>query len=126
MEECYICFEKESPENKFAIQPCKCKGSLHIHTQCLQTLCEKNNTLVCIVCKTDFAYNFMYAQYVKLYFKNHWSFINDRLLVINVLTNFINIITFKSNTLIPIKLSLLLSSCSFIGEYIYKKIPWPN
>jgi antitoxin component YwqK of YwqJK toxin-antitoxin module len=52
---CYICYEEETTELPFARDPlpCACRGSIHIHTECLQTVISPNDlTKSQIRCRT--------------------------------------------------------------------------
>lgn len=52
--ECYVCYEQESPNNKFLFStPCQCKGSLKIHTSCFKLLIEKSGN-TCSICKSKY------------------------------------------------------------------------
>ncbi len=46
---CYLCYEGETEEKKYAVEPCACKGSIKIHKECVERLW--NNTRVCGICK---------------------------------------------------------------------------
>lgn len=51
---CYICYEPESSTAPFCKPPpCICKGSIHIHTNCLVTL-RRGGSDKCGICKTTF------------------------------------------------------------------------
>ena len=47
---CYLCYDGETEENKYAVNPCACKGSIKIHLDCVTRLW--NNSRTCGVCKT--------------------------------------------------------------------------
>lgn len=51
---CYICYDTETSENPYALQPrpCACKGSIVIHLSCLE-ICVKRSTS-CGTCKKPF------------------------------------------------------------------------
>ena len=53
---CYICYENESKENPYASEPCICKGSIIIHTKCLENIIKTSRT--CSICKSK--YNLKY------------------------------------------------------------------
>ena len=53
MTDCYICYDKEIPSNKFVNNPCKCKGTNKIHLSCLKDLI-RNNGSTCTICKSEF------------------------------------------------------------------------
>jgi antitoxin component YwqK of YwqJK toxin-antitoxin module len=55
---CYICYENESKNNPYAIEPvpCMCKGSIVIHQACLKNLLKTSRN--CSICKSR--YNFKY------------------------------------------------------------------
>ena len=47
--QCYICYDVESAENPYAISPCNCKGSIHLHKTCLETLWKRvQNCGICM------------------------------------------------------------------------------
>jgi len=46
--ECYICFGKNAP-----LSDCKCKN-LFLHKKCQKRYIEKNNTIVCSICKKGY------------------------------------------------------------------------
>lgn len=56
---CYICFEPETDDTPFAKnpRPCSCKGSIEIHTKCLEKVI-KTNARTCSICKVK--YNIKY------------------------------------------------------------------
>ncbi len=55
-EKCYICFEEQSEENKFADpNPCNCRGTIKIHNTCFDTLTKEYDT--CGICKTKYIEN---------------------------------------------------------------------
>jgi antitoxin component YwqK of YwqJK toxin-antitoxin module len=47
---CYLCYEGETEEKKYALEPCACKGSIRIHMECVERLWS--NVRVCGICKT--------------------------------------------------------------------------
>ena len=47
---CYLCYEGETEEKKYAVDPCACKGSIRIHMECVERLWS--NARVCRICKT--------------------------------------------------------------------------
>lgn len=49
---CYICYESETAVYPFAVQPCVCKGSLKVHTICLEKLLETDTS--CKICDTEY------------------------------------------------------------------------
>ena len=55
---CYICYENESKENPYASEPnpCPCKGSIVIHTKCLENVIKTSRN--CSICKSK--YNLKY------------------------------------------------------------------
>ena len=55
---CYICYENESKENPYASEPnpCTCKGSIIIHTKCLENVIKTSRN--CSICKSK--YNLKY------------------------------------------------------------------
>jgi antitoxin component YwqK of YwqJK toxin-antitoxin module len=57
---CYICFEPETDDNQFAInpRPCSCKGSIEIHNKCLEKTINLQGLRKCSICKTK--YNIKY------------------------------------------------------------------
>ncbi len=62
---CYICYEEQSEENKFANpNPCNCRGTIKIHTTCFDTLTAEYDT--CSICKTKYLQN----EYKKYYYPN--------------------------------------------------------
>lgn len=46
--ECYICLEYDAP-----LSDCRCKN-IFLHKKCQKRYIEKNNTIVCSICKTNF------------------------------------------------------------------------
>ena len=46
---CYLCYDGETEENKYAVDPCAGKGSIKIHLDCVTRLW--NNSRTCGVCK---------------------------------------------------------------------------
>jgi antitoxin component YwqK of YwqJK toxin-antitoxin module len=64
---CYICYDGHTAENPFLEQPpCKCRGSLHLHLNCYNKLCdiatEGGKIPTCSICKTK--YN-PYVKYIR-------------------------------------------------------------
>lgn len=55
---CYICYEFENKNNNYLKEPspCKCKGSITIHKDCLNEVLKTSRN--CSICKTK--YNMMY------------------------------------------------------------------
>lgn len=51
---CYICYETESPTNIYADKPCNCKGSMRIHTNCLQRMVSYAK--YCMTCHTPYRF----------------------------------------------------------------------
>lgn len=51
---CYICYESETQLHKYIQdpQPCNCRGSLAIHSDCLKNII--NNAHYCSICKKKF------------------------------------------------------------------------
>jgi len=56
--QCYICYEDESKNNPYAVEPnpCICKGSIVIHTKCLENVLKTSRN--CSICKAK--YNLKY------------------------------------------------------------------
>ena len=60
--ECYICYEKESYDNKFCPNSiCKCKGTNKIHVLCFEKLKNEYGDK-CSICKTKFKENVVIQQ----------------------------------------------------------------
>lgn len=60
---CYICYDDTETTNPFVHNPCECKGSLSIHTNCLQDLFNQHNAsayynsfmaLYCTICNSPY------------------------------------------------------------------------
>lgn len=51
---CYICYDHETIDNPYATEPppCKCRGSLVIHQECLKNIIKTSRT--CSVCKSRY------------------------------------------------------------------------
>lgn len=48
-EQCYICYNGESSEKPFAVDPCDCKGSIKIHNDCLNNIISRSpNCSICL------------------------------------------------------------------------------
>lgn len=56
--QCYICYENESKNNPYVVEPkpCICKGSIVIHTECLKNVLHTSRN--CSICKSK--YNLKY------------------------------------------------------------------
>jgi antitoxin component YwqK of YwqJK toxin-antitoxin module len=56
---CYVCYESPAAENPFALSPppCKCTGSIVIHTKCLNQIIKK--THYCSICKTKYNLHYL-------------------------------------------------------------------
>jgi hypothetical protein len=73
---CYICYEEQSEENKFANpNPCNCRGTIKIHRTCFGILTEQHDT--CGVCMTKFRLN----GYKKYYYPDGGPLKGEGLLV---------------------------------------------
>lgn len=60
--ECYICYEKESNNNKFCSNSiCKCRGTTKIHISCFEKLKNEYGD-TCSICKTKFKENVVIQQ----------------------------------------------------------------
>jgi E3 ubiquitin-protein ligase DOA10 len=71
---CYICFEEKSIENPFSESVCVCKGTINIHSTCLQELLE-HNIKKCTICKTDYKTPKLYRDSLELimYYDNYYE-----------------------------------------------------
>lgn len=56
---CYICYDKEEPNNKYLKDPypCECKGSIVIHKKCLDNILKISR--VCSICKTKYKVQYL-------------------------------------------------------------------
>jgi len=54
---CYICYEKETSEFPYAINPCSCKGSIAIHLKCLQEHIRWSK--VCSICHSRYRIEYL-------------------------------------------------------------------
>lgn len=56
---CYICYDPESPDNKYLKDPvpCECKGSIILHKNCLHTILKTSR--VCSICKTKYKLQYL-------------------------------------------------------------------
>jgi hypothetical protein len=56
---CYICYESHTAENPFALSPppCRCIGSIVIHTKCLNKVIKK--TRHCSICKAKYSLHYL-------------------------------------------------------------------
>ncbi len=49
---CYICYGNSDNESPWADNPCDCRGTMRVHTACLEILRQRNNT--CKVCGSQY------------------------------------------------------------------------
>lgn len=54
---CYICYEQNTLENPYAVEPCQCKGSIAIHLSCLQEQIAQSR--ICCICKTRYKVHYL-------------------------------------------------------------------
>lgn len=56
---CYLCYDEESEANPYLKEPppCECKGSIVIHSNCLQEVLKTSR--VCTICKTKYKLHYL-------------------------------------------------------------------
>ena len=82
---CYLCLDGETQYNSFANAPCNCKGSIHVHQTCLETMCKNNYITECPICKVCYKLSFTQFQVITHLFKKYWPLVDKYILCIIVI-----------------------------------------